>query len=46
MAHIALPTMYKSRQRWRADTAAAPNIFDTGAAPVQPSGSADVGEGL
>jgi hypothetical protein len=28
MARIALQTMYRSRQRWRAEKAAAPNIYD------------------
>jgi hypothetical protein len=45
MARIALQTMNKSRQRWRAEEAVAPNIYDTGTAPVQPSGPADVGTG-
>jgi uncharacterized membrane protein HdeD (DUF308 family) len=43
MARMALRTMYRSRQRWRAEKAAAPNIYDTGAEPVKQPGSADVG---
>jgi hypothetical protein len=43
MARIALGTMHKSRQRWRAEKAAARNIDDTGAVPGQPSGSTDAG---
>jgi hypothetical protein len=31
MARLALRTMYASRQRWRAEKAAAPNIYDTDA---------------
>jgi uncharacterized membrane protein HdeD (DUF308 family) len=43
MARIALGTMHKSRQRWRAEKAAARNIDDTGAVPSQPSASIDAG---
>jgi hypothetical protein len=39
MARLALQTMYASRQRWRAEKAAASNIYDTDAADGQDPGS-------
>ncbi|GAB2913153.1 hypothetical protein GCM10027093_59460 [Paraburkholderia jirisanensis] len=45
MARMALRTMYQSRQRWRAEKAAAPNIDDVDAAPAQQANAADASVG-
>jgi hypothetical protein len=45
MARMALRTMYQSRQRWRAEKAAAPNIDDVDETRAPQANAADASVG-